>query len=115
MTTTARLRSSEATPDRSQETAAPRLGEFGCIVAGREVRTGTTIDVRSPFDDSRVAVVHRAGRAEIDRAIAAARGAFAITRALPSWKRAAILETISATIASRRDELARTIALEAGK
>jgi acyl-CoA reductase-like NAD-dependent aldehyde dehydrogenase len=115
MTSTARLRSSEATPDRSKETAAPRLGEFGCIVAGRELRTGTTVDVRSPFDDSSVAVVHRAGRAEIDRAIAAARAAFAVTRTLPSWKRAAILETISATIASRREDLARTIALEAGK
>ena len=33
----------------------------------------------------------------------------------PSWKRAEILEKISAGIAERREELARTIALEAGK
>ena len=62
-----------------------------------------------------VAVVHRAGPEEIERAIADAAAVSAEARALPSWKRAAVLEQISATIAARHEELARTIALEAGK
>src|SRR5205807_1144993 len=36
-------------------------------------------------------------------------------RHLPSWKREEVLTKISQGIAARRDELARTIALEAGK
>ena len=62
-----------------------------------------------------VAVVHRAGPDEVERAIAGAVEAFATTRRLPSWQREQVLERISAGIAARRDELARTIALEAGK
>jgi acyl-CoA reductase-like NAD-dependent aldehyde dehydrogenase len=95
--------------------AAARLGEFGCIIDGRQVHTGATIEVRSPYDAATLAIVHLAGPAEIERAIADAAAAFEVTRRLPSWKRSAILESISATIASRREELARTIALEAGK
>ena len=115
MTTPARLRSSDAPREQQPSPATPRLGEFGCIVGGQPIQTGNTIEVRSPYDGSSVAVVHRAGPREIQQAIASAREAFAVTKALPSWKRAAVLEGISAAIAARREELAQTIALEAGK
>jgi acyl-CoA reductase-like NAD-dependent aldehyde dehydrogenase len=59
-------------------------------------------------------VIRRAGAAEIESAIVEAARAFAETRKLPSWQRAEILARISNGIASRADELARTIALEAG-
>jgi glyceraldehyde-3-phosphate dehydrogenase (NADP+) len=59
--------------------------------------------------------VHRAGQDEVERAIAGAAEAFATTRRLPSWQREQVLERISAGIARQREELARTIALEAGK
>lgn len=94
---------------------ASRLGEFGCIVCGQTVETSRRHEVRSPYDDSLVAIVHRAGEAEIERAIAGATSAFQTTRKLPSWKRAEILERVSAAIASRAEELAGIIALEAGK
>jgi acyl-CoA reductase-like NAD-dependent aldehyde dehydrogenase len=94
---------------------ASRLGEFGCIVCGDAVKTSHLMDVRSPYDGSAIAVVHRAGAAEIERAIAGATAAFQVTRKLPSWKRAEILENISASLASRLEELAHIIALEAGK
>ena len=109
-----RLRSSGAS-STADAGARARLGEWKILVAGDHVASGNPFLVRSPYDDSPVAIVHRAGPAEIQRAIAAAAGAFEITRALPTWKRAAILEAISAAIASRRDELAQTMALEAGK
>lgn len=93
----------------------PRLGEFGSVVAGEECRTGATLDVRSPYDGTLVAVVHRAGPVEIERAIARAVEAFRTTKTLPSWRRAEILERASAAIQAASDNLARTIALEAGK
>ena len=87
----------------------------GPLIEGRTVETGATFEVRSPYDGRTVAVVHRAGPDEIERAIAAAARAFTLTRALPAWKRSAVLEAISDAIAARREDLAVTIALEAGK
>jgi acyl-CoA reductase-like NAD-dependent aldehyde dehydrogenase len=92
-----------------------RLGEYGILLDGQSFETGDTYEVRSPYDDSLVAVVHRAGPDEVERAIAGAAVAFEETRHLPSWKREEVLTKISQGIATRRDELARTIALEAGK
>jgi acyl-CoA reductase-like NAD-dependent aldehyde dehydrogenase len=113
-TKTTRLRGADAAAPRTAGGPA-RLGEHGILLAGAERRTGSTFDVRSPYDGSTVAVVHRAGPAEIEEAIAGAAAAFSTTRRLASWQRAETLERVSATITARRDELARTIALEAGK
>jgi acyl-CoA reductase-like NAD-dependent aldehyde dehydrogenase len=114
MTPTQRLRSSSGTssaPGRDR----PALGEFPCLIAGEATRTTDTIEVRSPYDGALAAVVHRAGSAEIEGAIASAAASFETTRRLPSWKRAEVLEKVSATITERLDDLARIIALEAGK
>ena len=89
--------------------------EYGALVNGEWIKTGNTMEIRSPYDDALVAVIHRAGPAEIEAAIAGAVDAFQVTRHMPSWQRAAVLERISVGIAERREEFARTIALEAGK
>ena len=90
------------------------LGELGIVLGGAQSDRRDLRDP-SPFDEAAVAVVHRAGPAEVERAIAGAVEAFETTRHLPSWRREQILEAIAAGIAMRREELARTIALEAGK
>jgi acyl-CoA reductase-like NAD-dependent aldehyde dehydrogenase len=95
--------------------AETALGERGIVLGGEVVETGETIEIESPYDGTPVALVHRAGPAEVERAIAGAVDAFETTRRLPSWQREQVLERIAAAIATRRDELARTIALEAGK
>jgi acyl-CoA reductase-like NAD-dependent aldehyde dehydrogenase len=95
--------------------AQTQLGEFGIVVGGDRIETGAPVEILSPFDGTPVAVVHRAGPDEIDAAIAAAARAFETTRKLPSWRRAEILERISAAVAERKEDFARTIALEAGK
>ena len=119
-----RLRSaSAATPahDAGARVAAPRgnetpiLGEFKCFLAGAWGPTSDVFEVRSPYDGRLVALVHRAGAPAIEEALAAAHAAFEVTRRLPSWQRAATLEKISAGIQARREDLAQTIALEAGK
>ena len=91
------------------------LGELGIVLVGEQVETGETYEVRSPYDGSPVAVVHRAGPDEIERAIGGAVQAFETTRRLPSWQREDVLKKIAQGIATHREELARTIALEAGK
>ena len=95
--------------------AGARLGEFGILLGGRSVKTGSPFEVRSPYDGSLVATAHNAGPAEVEEAIASAVRAFPVTRALPAWKRSAILEAISSAITARREELAQVLALEAGK
>jgi glyceraldehyde-3-phosphate dehydrogenase (NADP+) len=92
-----------------------RLGEFGIQIGGSRRETGETYEIKSPFDGSPIAVVHRATPADVEEAIANAVKAFETTRHLPSWKREQILTHISQGIAARREELAETIALEAGK
>jgi acyl-CoA reductase-like NAD-dependent aldehyde dehydrogenase len=89
--------------------------ELSPVIGGREVATGETYEVRSPYDDSLVAVIHRAGPREIESAIAGAVRAFETTRKLPSWKRAEILNGIADRIDAAKEDFARTIALEAGK
>src|SRR5262245_44490582 len=95
-------------------TNASDTPEYRFILAG-EPREGATYAVACPYDRAPVATVHRAGPAELEQAIQAAVQAFETTRALPGYRRAAILRKVSETIAARAEALARTIALEAGK
>ncbi|MCL4393868.1 MAG: aldehyde dehydrogenase family protein [Chloroflexi bacterium] len=115
MATFGRVRAASGSAELGLEKETPLLGEYGSLVGGKSLMTGDRMAVRSPYDHSLVAVVHRAGPAEIERAIAGATAAFQTTRKLPSWKRAEVLEKASAGIAAKREEFARTIALEAGK
>jgi glyceraldehyde-3-phosphate dehydrogenase (NADP+) len=89
--------------------------ELSPVIGGRQIGTGEAYEVRSPYDGELVAVVQRAGASQIDKAIGLAESVFATTRKLPSWRRVEILERTAAVIAERRDDFARTIALEAGK
>jgi glyceraldehyde-3-phosphate dehydrogenase (NADP+) len=89
--------------------------ELSPVIGGREIATGETYEIRSPYDDALVAVIHRAGPREIEAAIAGAACAFETTRKLPSWRRSEILAGIADRIDAAKEDFARTIALEAGK
>ncbi|HLC02569.1 MAG TPA: aldehyde dehydrogenase family protein [Anaerolineales bacterium] len=110
-----RLREAATRSAKAGSGSSSTLGEFGILVDGRWVETGEAIEVHSPYDDSLVAVVHRAGPQDIETAISRAVEAFEETRRMPAWRRAGVLESISQGIATRREAFARTIALEAGK
>jgi len=112
---TERLRDAQIRTANLIDATQTELGEYGALINGQWLKTGDAIEVRSPYNDALVAIVHRAGPSEIESAIAMATAAFEETRRLPSWQRAEILEKVSAGIAARREEFARTIALEAGK
>ena len=115
MTTPERLRTASVTRATIDKITTPELGEYGALIGGQWQKTGDVIEIRSPYNDALVALVHRAGPEQIERAIAAATDAFEVTRKLPTWKRAEVLEKINAGISARREDFARTIALEAGK
>ena len=71
--------------------------------------------VRAPFGGRELARISRPSLEEIETAVASAVRVFEETRALPTFARVAILRTVAAELERRRDELARTIAAEAGK
>ena len=84
------------------------------LAAGEWQQTGEWGEVKSPYDGSVVGRVAQADEALAQRAIEAAHEAFESTD-FPQHKRAAVLERAAELVAQRRDELAATIAAEAGK
>jgi glyceraldehyde-3-phosphate dehydrogenase (NADP+) len=85
------------------------------MIAGNLRNSEATAEVRSPYDNHVIASVCQATGGDADEALRAAEKAFAETKSLPSWRRAAILEHIAARIERESLDLARGIALEAGK
>jgi len=98
----------------SHTTAIPTRS-FGFFLNGNWMTHGREVVVTAPYDRSVVAVVYEADRDDVEVAIESAVRAFAITRKMPSYQRAAILRKITDGITARREEFARTICQEAGK
>ena len=96
-------------------TTAIPTRSFGFYLNGDWVTHGRDVVVTSPYDHSVVAVVHEAERDDVEAAIESAVQAFAVTRKMSSYQRANILRKITAGIAARREDFARTICQEAGK
>lgn len=71
--------------------------------------------VRAPFGGRELARIPRPAFGEIEAAVAGAVRAFPETRALPTFRRVGILRKVALELEGRRDELALTIAAEAGK
>jgi acyl-CoA reductase-like NAD-dependent aldehyde dehydrogenase len=89
--------------------------EFPYFLGGQPGRSGEPLEVRNPYDGTIVGRTWLAGDPEFDLAANQAVEAAAFMRELPVFERAAILNAASTTLRSRRDELARTLAAEAGK
>jgi len=87
--------------------------EHKLFLDGEWIETGDWIEVRSPYSGEVVARVARAGAAEARRAVDAAERAMA--EPLPAHKRAEILVRVAGYLGRRHEEVARTIAAEAGK
>jgi acyl-CoA reductase-like NAD-dependent aldehyde dehydrogenase len=85
------------------------------IIGGERVLSETSAEVRNPYDGSLIAEVSLAGESQVDQAIRAAQHAYLENRRLPSHRLAAVARRVVEGIEARAEELARTIALEAGK
>ncbi len=109
-----RLRDGEVQAAKAGDDAG-EYGTWGVLVNGEWHHTDDPIAVRNPYDDTQIAVIHHAGADLVEQAIATAHAAFQETRKLPAWKRAEVLEKVSAGIQANHEKFARAIALEAGK
>jgi acyl-CoA reductase-like NAD-dependent aldehyde dehydrogenase len=83
------------------------------LIAGEWVETGDWVEVRSPYSGEAVGRVAKAGAAEARRAVDAAEAA--MREPLPAHKRAEILVRVAGHLGRRHEEVAQTIAAEAGK
>jgi acyl-CoA reductase-like NAD-dependent aldehyde dehydrogenase len=84
------------------------------LAAGEWMETGEWDEVRSPYDGAVVGRVAQADAALVDRAAAAAQRAF-VSADFPQHERAAVLDRAAALVRERVEDLALTIAAEAGK
>ncbi len=84
------------------------------LVAGEWVTTGEWDEVASPYDGTAVGRVARGDAATVDRAAIAARAAFE-SGDFAQHERAAMLDRAAELVGERLDDLALTIAAEAGK
>ncbi len=89
--------------------------EYRILIGGEWKACDRRLEVRSPFDDSIVGVTYLAGPGELAEAVEKAHSAFGELRALPSYRKAEIIGRVVAGLGKREEELARTMALEAGK
>src|SRR6187455_452215 len=92
---------------------AVTASEKKLLIGGEWVETGDWLDVRSPYTGESVGRVAKAGAAEARRAVDAAEAA--MREPLPAHKRAEILVRVAGQLGRRHEEVAQTIAAEAGK
>lgn len=96
--------------------SATTLEEFPAIIGGERVNGSRTFEDIDPSTGQPCATVARCGQAEIDQAVAAARGTFQNTwrRTTPA-ERARILHKISDLLRRDHEELARLESMDTGK
>jgi acyl-CoA reductase-like NAD-dependent aldehyde dehydrogenase len=84
------------------------------LAAGEWIETGEWGEVRSPYDGTVVGRVAEGDAALVDRAAVAAQEAFE-SADFPQYERAAVLDRAAHLVGERTEDLALTIAAEAGK
>ncbi len=89
--------------------------EYKFLVDGRLRSSAEPVEIRSPYDGELAGVTWRAGAADVEDAIEAARKAFEETRRWPTFRRVELIEGILRLVRERQESFARLIVLEAGK
>lgn len=84
-------------------------------LAGRWVESDSPLVVKNPYNGEVIGTTFLATRRQLDEAITAAECVFPELAAMPTFDRAALLQRFAAALREQRDDIARTIALEAGK
>jgi acyl-CoA reductase-like NAD-dependent aldehyde dehydrogenase len=89
--------------------------DFALLIGGELEQSALHLDVIDPALGTVFARCPAAGRAELDRAVAAARRAFPAWRARSFADRAALVKTLSQGLRERQHELAELLTREQGK
>ena len=85
------------------------------LLAGAPSAGTSAVTLHAPWDGRALDAIAQAGPAEMEAAAAAAARAFAVTRAMPAWRRADVLRKVALGLAARREEIAGLIRDEGGK
>ena len=96
-------------------TAPVQFKEYKLLIDGQWVGSDEMREVKNKYTGESIGALAVANPAMIERAIDAAHRAAPMMAALPAHKRYAILSSVASQIDERQDEIARTIAAEAGK
>jgi acyl-CoA reductase-like NAD-dependent aldehyde dehydrogenase len=89
--------------------------EYKLLIDGQWVNAGALMEVKNKYDGSVIAALPTARKEDVDAAIDAAERAEDIMADMPAYKRADILLKTAALLRERSDDMAKTIAAEAGK
>ncbi len=92
-----------------------RFGEARLFIDGQWVGNGPLLEVRNKYSGQVIGALPTARREDVDIAIGAAQRAAEAMAALPAYRRSELLGQAAQLISARREEFARTIAVEAGK
>jgi aldehyde dehydrogenase (NAD+) len=88
---------------------------FNMTIDGQAENSPDQIDVVNPATEAVVATIPDCSRAQLDRAVAAARAAWPGWRAMPYTERQAALRSIGALVAEHAEELKQLLTAEQGK
>ena len=89
--------------------------DYKLLIDGQWVEGGSELEVKNKYNGKTVGTLPTARKEDVDSAIDAAERAEDVMADLPAYKRAEILLRTAALIRERADDLAKTIAAEAGK
>ncbi len=89
--------------------------EYKLLIDGQWVGGGAELEVRNKYNGELVGVLPTARREDLDAALAAAVRAEDVMADMPAHKRSEVLLRAAALMRERVDDLAKTIAAEAGK
>ena len=89
--------------------------EYKLFIDGEWVNAGPMLEVKNKYNGQTIAALPTARREDVDAAIAAAQRAAQVMADMPAYKRAEILFKTASLLRERSEDLAKTIAAEAGK
>lgn len=89
--------------------------EYDFLISGVWRKSSQKKEVKNPYNNKIVAQVCYAEEQDLEDAVISSQKAFEITKKIPAYKRAEILQNIVHGLEQRLEEIARIITLEAGK
>lgn len=87
----------------------------GILINGTSELKERTYELRSPYSGEVLAKISMADENDVKRAIEGAAAAYETMKHMPAYKRSQILSNVAGILQERKEEMAKTIALEAGK
>jgi len=84
-------------------------------LAGEWAESKETLEITNPYNGELIGTTYQASTTQVETAIVAAEAVFPLLRSMPTYERVNFLLAFASKLKARRDEVAKMIALEAGK